>query len=73
MIMNDFRKQMHIVYKQKMAEIIDRFLRDAIEDGDKVFEPSIWAYIVAWVDKNCLPMGDFDKEKAMKEIEEWSE
>lgn len=69
--MSDFRKQMHVAYKLKLAEIIDRFLSDCAEDGEKAFEPSTDEYISKWIDRNCLPMGDFSMQDAIKEMEEW--
>ena len=66
---SDFRKNMHIAYKLKVVEIIQRFIFDLnnIEDHELRNE-----FILKWVDRNCLAMGDFDKERAMQEIEEWS-
>ena len=69
--MNDFRKQMHIAYKKKLLDIIFNVL-DAIGDNGEEFEKNPGLFVQKWLDSNCLPMGDFDKEKAIKEIEEWS-
>jgi len=71
MIMDDFRKKMHVAYKNQLSLIILRCLND-ISDSPKEFEENPILYVERWVDANCLPMGDFDKEKAVKEIEEWS-
>lgn len=71
--MSDFRKNMYLSFKQKTADIIYQFFCHAGDDGDAAFEPTPIEYIAKWVDKNCLPMGDFDKERAMKKLEEWSE
>lgn len=69
--MSDFRKQMHLAYKKKLAGIILQFLGDLEKKTDEFsIDPII--YVAKWVDSNCLPMGDFNKEEIIKEIEEWS-
>ncbi len=68
--MSNFRKKMHIAYKKKTYNIITSFLVDASKDFEE-FEKGAENYIEKWIDSNCLPMGDFSKEDALKEIEEW--
>jgi hypothetical protein len=70
--MDDFRKKMHVAYKKKIAQIICDFLDDLNDATKQENLPLNYAYIIEWVNTNCLPMGDFDKEKAMKEIQEWN-
>lgn len=70
--MNDFRKKMHIGFKQRLVSIITQFLGD-LDENIEEFAKDPEKYIVDWVNANCLPMGDFDKEAAIKEIEGWSE
>lgn len=68
--MTDFRKQMHITYKKKLASILSQYTVYLFENLIQFnIDPEL--FIASWVDSNCLPMGDFDKEKAIKEIEEW--
>lgn len=69
--MNDFRKEMHVAYKKNLANIIWRFLF-SIQENDKEFEKDPRPFIEKWINSNCLPMGDFSKEDAIKEIEGWS-
>lgn len=68
--MNDFRKQMHLAHKKKLCNIIAQFTEYFLEDIDSfVVNPD--HFITDWVNKNCLPMGDFSKEDAIKEINGW--
>lgn len=69
--MEEFRKKLHLAYKQKLVNILMKYTTD-LSDESEIFlkEPS--KYTVDWVNKNCLPIGDFDKEAVIKEIEEWS-
>lgn len=68
--MNDFRNKMHVQYKKKLYNIILSFVHDV--DPDE-FEADYKLFIERWIDRNCLPMGDFSKEDAVKEIEAWQE
>lgn len=70
--MNDFRKNMHLEYKKRLAIIIMKFL-SSLDSNEilKEFEEDPENIINRWIDRNCLPMGDFSKEDAIKEIEEW--
>ena len=68
--MNDFRKNMHVAYKRKIAEILMKYTKDVIDNINE-FEKDHTIFIEKWVNRNCLPMGDFSKEDALKEIEEW--
>lgn len=61
---------MHVTYKKKMCDILSQYtidLRDDVDEFSK--DPKEW--IKSWVDKNCLPMGDFSREDAVKEIDAW--
>lgn len=70
--MDDFRKNMHLAFKTRVVEMITKFLIDFHEEVEQGSQIDAYEYIVNWVNANCLPIGDFDKEKAIKEIEEWS-
>ena len=73
--MNDFRKNLYLAFKARTVELILSCLDDLSvnEDIDKLENGlQLRKYVTKWVDSNCLPMGDFDKERALKEIEEWS-
>lgn len=71
--MSDFRKDMHIAYKKKLASIIFKYINELGETdmdfNEYISYPKL--HIEKWVDASCLPMGDFSKEDALKEIEEW--
>ena len=71
--MNDFRKNMHIAYEKKLFEVIYRYmceLGETEEDLQKyTHDPK--SHLENWIDRNCLPMGDFSKEDAIKEIDAW--
>lgn len=66
---DDFRKKMHVAYKKKLADIIWMFIC-SLEDEDG-FDQDPKGFVERWVDSVCLPMGDFSKEDAIKQIEEW--
>lgn len=68
--MTDFRKKMHIAYKQKLVSILSNYTVDLFESIEQ-FNVDPELFITQWIDRNCLPMGDFCKEDAIKEIEEW--
>lgn len=68
--MNDFRKQIHVQYKKQLANIILQFL-GSLDEGIDEFSNGPEVFVEKWVDSNCLPMGDFSKEDAFKEMEEW--
>ena len=68
--MSDFRKNMHIQYKKTLCNIIVKFL-SSLGENMEVFSIDPEAFIATWVDSNCLPMGDFSKEEAMKELDAW--
>ena len=69
--MSDFRKKMHIAYKQELFFIILRCVAEIFEDvHDFRKDPEEW--IRNWINKNCLPQGDFSPEEAIKEIEKWN-
>ena len=74
--MSNLRKNLHLAYKEKLVDIILEFTHDVSEDSvvDTLenFE-ALKKYTVDWVNAHWLPMGDFDKEQAIKEIEGWSE
>jgi len=71
--MNDFRKQMHIQYKKTLCNIISRYISELGESNQDLNEyiSSPKLHLEKWIDRNCLPMGDFSKEEAIKEIEGW--
>lgn len=70
--MSNLRKNLHLAYKKQLSLIIMKCMND-ISESSKEFEENPILFVEKWVDANCLPMGDFDKEKAIKEIEEWGE
>jgi hypothetical protein len=70
--MKDFRKQMHIAYKKTLFDIIHRYLSELGESEEEyVSDPEL--HLMNWINRNCLPMGDFSKEDAIKEIDAWKE
>lgn len=73
--MNDFRKQMHVQYKKTLCNIISRYIHEIGKTTEDFIEYSANPdfHLEQWIDRNCLPMGDFSKEDAIKEIEEWTE
>lgn len=68
--MNEFRKNLHVAYKKNIGNIIAKFLFDLAID-EKGFQEDPKLFIENWIDRNCLPMGDFSKEDAIREIEAW--
>lgn len=74
--MSNLRKNLHLAYKEKMVEVILSFMDDVSKDEvcEKLINyDDFRKYTINWVNANSLPMGDFDKDQAIKEIEEWSE
>lgn len=62
--MDEFRKNLHVAYKQILMEMIILFLEDLGSDENvkNLNEPEdLRQFITNWVNQNCLPMGDFDK------------
>jgi len=70
--MNEFRKNMHVAYKKKLSGIILMFVK-SVDDDIAGFAKDPISFVEKWVDGNCLPMGDFSKEDAIKEMEAWQE
>jgi hypothetical protein len=66
--MSNFRKKMHVEYKKKLYDIIVSFVQEIDEDE---FVTDYKSFIERWIDRKCLPMGDFSKEDAIKEVEGW--
>lgn len=73
--MSDFRKQIHVAYKKKLCEIVLRYIGELAENENEwkeyLMNPKL--HIERWIDRHCLPMGDFSKEDAIKEMETWQE
>lgn len=70
--MSDFRKNLHLAYKKKMCNILFQFTADLLHNMQEFSkEPEEW--VKNWVNKNFLPMGDFSREDAVKEIDAWQE
>ncbi len=71
--MNEFRKNMHILFKKNIYKIINKYINELVETEENfqkyISDPK--SHLENWIDRNCLPMGDFSKEDAIKEIEEW--
>jgi len=69
--MGDFRKQMHIAYKKNLLDILGQYTLALFLDFEEYSkDPKQWT--IKWIDSNCLPMGDFSKEDAIKEMNTWS-
>lgn len=69
-VMEEFRKKLHVEYKNKLVTILMLYITN-LSDESEIFLKDPRQYTVDWVNKHCSPMGDFDKEQAIKEIEEW--
>ncbi len=70
--MNEFRKQLHTAYKEKLSNILLSYSVDLFENIAEFTEnPELFCHI--WVNRNCLPMGDCSREEAIKEIDAWQE
>jgi hypothetical protein len=68
--MSDFRKQMHVAYKKKMLDILGQYTLSLLSNYEQFSkDPEEWAK--KWINANCLPMGDFSKKDALKEINGW--
>lgn len=72
--MNDFRKKMHVAYKKRLANIIMQFMASLYDEKKlEEFQEDPENIVAKWLDSNMLPMGDFSKEDAIKEMEEWQQ
>lgn len=66
--MKNLREKLHEAYKEKLSHIIFDCMFSA---KDKSFEKDPMQWIRNWIDEQCSPMGDFDEDKAIKEIKSW--
>ncbi len=69
--MSDFRKNMHVQFKKQLSGIMLSYSIEMIENIEE-FAKEPEQFIADWINRNCLPMGDFNEEDAIKEIKEWN-
>lgn len=68
--MNNLRKQMHVKYKETIFNMIIQFIIES-NNNSALFRAAPEMFIKNWIDRNCLPIGDFSKEDVIKEMEAW--